>query len=66
MKRGWLTEDSRWKQGYFYYLFWDSILFTLNGDFDPYLGNIKTLHKIQVVQESVAEIHHSIFLNCNL
>lgn len=57
--------QSRWKQGYFSFLSWDGFLFILNGAFDRYLGNIKTL-KIQVVQECVAEIHHGIFLNCDL
>lgn len=42
-------------------------LFILNGDFDHYLDNIKTLlYKIQVVQECMAKIYHNIFLICNL
>lgn len=40
--------------------------FILDGDFDQYLNNIKTLYKIQAVQEWVAKIRYSIFLTYNL
>lgn len=43
-----------------------TFLYILSGIFDQYSDNIKILHKIQVVQECVAKIHHSILLNCNL
>lgn len=40
--------------------------FILDGDFDQYLNNIKTLYKIQAVQEWVAKIRYSLFLAYNL
>lgn len=40
--------------------------FILNGDFDQYLNNIKTLYEILAVQEQVAKICYSVFFTCNI
>ena len=41
-------------------------LFILNGDFDEYLNNIKTLYEILAAQEQVVKICCSVFFTCNL